>query len=98
MLRLEETGLEKITAVAMSIVPIADIGRAKMRACRYYKDGYCYFWELHEKPLEFSDNDVKKDYVDGKTIYRIRVENWPIICAVCPYFQPKYISHRLITE
>jgi transposase len=56
--------------------------------CKYIDDyGYCEKIVLPQCPPDFQCIEVI--LADGRKMYRPRVVDNPVLCAVCPYYKPK---------
>ena len=95
LLKLEETvkslrkDVEQLNARLSSVLDAIDLielnARWKRDNCRYYRgDGYCYNWYWSKKVERWK---MKKDVVDGKTVYRLNVKEHVMHCANCPSFE-----------
>ena len=71
--------------VRRDLNPIRYYGLWKRSYCIYYndKEGYCSYWYWKDEVKLF---EMRKDTVNGRTVYRISVVDYPTFCALCPYY------------
>jgi ParB-like chromosome segregation protein Spo0J len=54
------------------------------------KEGYCTKWYWHKRQEGW---EMKADKIKGKTVWRLKVKNYPLICTSCPSYEPRRLTY-----
>jgi len=59
--------------------------------CRWIDDrGFCTLLHFGEDDVE-EYQDVERDVVNGRVVYRLNVEIHPWLCLGCPFYKPRRV-------